>query len=55
MAATFLLSGLTISTNKIKVQIVGRNAAAQAADSAITLHGDQAEVVSHYEYLGLHL
>ncbi len=29
-----------------------KNAAAQAADSVITLRGDQPEVVSHYKYLG---
>jgi len=36
MDATFLRWGLTISTKKIKVLVVGRNAAAQAADSVIT-------------------
>ncbi len=32
--------------------VVGGNAAAQAADSVITLRGDQLEVVSHFKYLG---
>ena len=40
MDATFLRWGLTISTKKTKVLVVGRNAAAQAADSVITLCGD---------------
>ena len=48
MDATFLRWGLTIS----KVLLVGRNAAAQAADSVITLRGDQLEVVSQFKYLG---
>ncbi len=52
MDATFLLWGLTISTKKTKVLVVGRNAAAQAADSVITLRGDQLEVVSQFKYLG---
>ena len=49
MDATFLRWGLTISTKKTKVLVVGRNAAAQAADSAITLRGDPLEVVSHFK------
>ncbi len=55
MDATCLQSGFTISIiiKKTKVLIVGRNAAAQAADSVIMLRGDQAEVVSHYKYLGI--
>ena len=52
MDATFLRWGLTISTKKAKVLVVGRNAAAQAADSVITLRGDPLEVVSHFKYLG---
>ena len=52
MDATFLRWGLTISTKKTKVLVVGRNAAAQAADSVITLRGDQSEVVSQSKYLG---
>ena len=42
----------TISTKKTKVLVVGRNAAAQAAESVITLRGDQLEVVSQFKYLG---
>ncbi|DBA88751.1 TPA: hypothetical protein ACH3X1_016769 [Trebouxia sp. C0004] len=52
MDATFLRWGLTGSTKKIKVLVVGRNAAAQAADAVITLRGDQLEVVSQFQYLG---
>ncbi len=52
MDATFLRWGLTISTKKTKVLVVGRNAAAQAAESVITLQGDQLEVVSQFKYLG---
>ena len=52
MDATFLRWGLTISTKKTKVLVVGRNAAAQAAGLVITLRGDQLEVVSHFKYLG---
>ncbi len=39
MDATFLRRGLTISLKKTKVLVVGRNAAAQAADSVSTLRG----------------
>ena len=52
MDATFLRWGLTISTKKTKVLVVGRNAAAQAADSVIMLRGEQLEVVSQFKYLG---
>ncbi len=48
----FCVGGLTISTKKTKVLVVGRNAAAQTADSVITLRGDPLEVVSHFKYLG---
>ena len=51
MGATFLRWGLTISTKKTKVLVVGRVAAAQAADS-VMLYGNQLEVMSHFEYLG---
>ena len=50
--ARFLRWGLTISTKKTKVLVVGRNSAAQAAESVITLRGDQLEVVSQFAYLG---
>jgi hypothetical protein len=49
MDATFLPRGLAISTKNTKVLVVGRIAAAQAAD---TLRWDQLEVVSHFKYLG---
>ena len=48
MDTTFLRWGLTISTKKTKVLVVGRNDAAQAADVVITLRGDQLEVVSQF-------
>ena len=41
MDATFLRWILEISTKKTKVLVVGRNAAAQAADAVITSLGDQ--------------
>jgi len=53
MDATFLRWGLTISTKKTKVLVVGRNAAAQAADSVIMLRGDQLDSRSHLVALGL--
>ncbi|KAA6418079.1 MAG: hypothetical protein FRX49_11920 [Trebouxia sp. A1-2] len=46
------LSKPKFSTKKTKVLVVGRNAAAQAAESIITLRGDQLEVVSQFKYLG---
>jgi len=52
MDATFLRWGLTISAKKTKVLVVGRNVAAQAAESVITLREDQLEVVSQFKYLG---
>ena len=52
MGTTFLRWGLTISTKKTKVLVVGRNDAAQAADLVIMLRGDQLEVVSQFKYLG---
>ena len=52
MDATFLRWEVTISTKKTKVLVVGRNAAAQAAESVITLRGDRLEVVSQFKYLG---
>ena len=42
-----------IEAHKTKVLVVGRNAAAQAADSVIMLRGDQLEVVSRFKYLGI--
>ncbi len=39
MDATFLRWGLTISTKKTKVLVVGRNAEAQAAESVTTCEG----------------
>ena len=54
--AGFLRWGLSFSTKKTTVLVVGRNAAAQlslqAAESVITLRGDQLEVGSQFKYLG---
>ena len=52
MDATFLRWGLTISTNKTKVLVAGRDAAVQAAKSVVTLRGVELEVVSQFKYLG---
>ena len=52
MDATFLRWGLTISTKKTKVLVVGRNAAAQAADSVITLRGGSSRIGFPVSVLG---
>ena len=44
--------GLKVSTSKIKVLIVGRDAATQASDRNIKIRGDTVEVVSQFKYLG---
>ena len=44
--------GLTISTKKTKVVVVGRDAAEQSPNAVITIRGEVLEVVSHYKYLG---
>ena len=46
MDATFLHWGLTTSTKKTKVPVVGANVAAPAVYSVVMLRGDQLEVVS---------
>ena len=43
---------LTTSTNKTKVLVVGRDAAAQNAEPVIVMRGEQLEVVSQCMYLG---
>lgn len=52
MDATFLRWGLTISTQKTEVLVLGRDAALQTAEPVIVLRGEQLEVVSHCKYLG---
>ena len=50
MDSTFLQWGLTISTEKTKVLVVGRDAEAQMSDANITIRGDTL-VVSGFKYL----
>ena len=52
MDTTFLQWGLTISTQKTKVLVVGRDAKDKAADVHIVIRGDKLEVVSSFKYLG---
>ena len=52
MDATFPHWGLTISTEKTKVLVVGRDAAAQNAEPVIVIRGEQLEVVSQFKYVG---
>ena len=47
--ATFLRWGLTISTDKTKMMVAGRDSALRAV---ITLRGAALEVVSQFKYLG---
>ena len=49
---TFSQWGLTISTEKTKVPVVGRDAEQQAANAIISIRGDKLEVVSSFKYLG---
>ena len=44
--------GLTVSTSKTKVLIVGRDAEAQAAELNIEIRGDRIQVVPEFKYLG---
>ena len=52
MDATFLQWGLTISTKKTKVLVVGRDAEVHKSNASITIRGDVLEVVSEFKYLG---
>ena len=52
MDNTFSQWGLTISTQKTKVLVVGRDAEQQAANAIISIRGDKLEVVSPFKYLG---
>ncbi len=49
---SFLFSFLQESLMQFQLACrVGRNVAAEAADSVVTLRGHQLEVVSHFKYL----
>ena len=52
MDNTFSQWGLTISTQKTKVLVVGRDAEQQAANAIISIRDDKLEVVSSFKYLG---
>ena len=52
MDVTFVQWGLTISTKKTKVLVVGKDAAEQSTNAVITIRGEVLEVVSHSKYLG---
>ena len=52
MDVTFVQWGLTISTKKTKVLVVGKDAAEQSTNAVITIRGEVLEVVSHFKYLG---
>ena len=52
MDSTFLQWGLTISTKKTQVLVVGRDTEAQMSNANITIRGDTLEVVSGFKYLG---
>ena len=52
MDNTFSQWGLTISTQKTKMLVVGHDAEQQAANAIISIRGDKLEVVSSFKYLG---
>ena len=52
MDSSFSRWGLTISTQKTKVLVVGRDAEQQASNVNILIRGDKLEVVSSFKYLG---
>ena len=52
MDATFVQWGLTISTKKTKVLVVGKDAAEQSPHAVITIRGKVLDVVSQFKYLG---
>lgn len=52
MDATSVQWGLTISTKKTKVLVVGKDAAEQPPHAVITIRGEVLEVVSQFKYLG---
>ncbi len=52
MDATSMQWGLTISTNKTKVLVVGKDAAEQSPNAVITIMEEVLEVVSQFKYSG---
>ena len=52
MDSTFLQWGLTISTEKTKVLVVGRDAEVQTSSATVIMRGDTLEVISGFKYLG---
>jgi hypothetical protein len=50
--STFTEWGLTVSSAKTKLLVVGRDLDAQAAHLNITLRGHRLELVSNFKYLG---
>ena len=52
MDSTFLQWGLTISTKKTQVLVVGRDIEAQMSNANITIRGDTLEVVSDFQVFG---
>ena len=52
MDATFVQWGLTISTKKTKVLVVGKDAAEKSPHAVITIRGEVLKVVSQFKYLG---
>ena len=52
ISCTFVQWGLTISTKKTKVLVVGKDAAEQSTHAVITIRGEVLEVVSQFKYLG---
>ena len=52
MDAAFLTYGLTVSTQKTKVLVVGREAEVRAANLQIPICGAELEVVTEFQYLG---
>ena len=52
MDATFVQWGLTISTKKTKVLVLGKDVAEQSPNAVITIKGKVLEVVSQFKHLG---
>ena len=55
MDATFVQWGLTISTKKTNVLVVGKDAAEQSANAVITIRGEVLQVVSQVPRKHVHL
>ena len=52
MEAAFLAYGLTVSTQKTKVLVVGKDAEVHAGSLHIPIHGVELERVTEFQYLG---